>query len=212
MPTPRTVLVTGASGALGSAVVEAFQQQGDHVVAASHPEYDLSKPEAAARAAAAAGRPLGALIHLVGAYAGGQSTAATSDDTWRTMMSVNLDAAFYTVRAALPNLLAAPGGRIIMIGSRNAVLPVANSAAYNAAKAGLVALVQSMAQEVGPQGATANVVLPSTIDTLANRRAMPKADFSRWVRPAAIAALIVWLASPAAQDVNGAAIPIYGKS
>ncbi|MGH9520754.1 MAG: SDR family oxidoreductase, partial [Terriglobales bacterium] len=161
---------------------------------------------------AAAGRPLGALIHLVGAYAGGQSVAETSDDTWRSMMSVNLDAAFYTARAALPNLLAAPGGRIIMIGSRNAVLPVANSAAYNAAKAGLVSLAQTLAHEVAAQGATVNVVLPSTIDTPANRRAMPKADFSRWVPPAAIANLILWLASPAAQDVTGAASPIYGRS
>lgn len=211
MPTPRTILITGASGALGSAVVEAFGQQGDHVVTASHPEYDLSQPADAARAAAAAGQPLGALIHLVGTFAGGQSVAETSDATWRMLMSVNLDAAFYTARAALPALLAAPGARIIMIGARNALLPVANLSAYNVSKAGVVALVQTLAHEIGPRGATANAVLPSTIDTAANRHAMPKADFSRWVAPSAIANLIVWLASPQAQDVNGAAIPIYGR-
>lgn len=212
MPSPRTVLITGASGALGSAVVEAFTRQGDRVVTASHPEYDLTQAADAARAAAAAGPSLGALIHLVGTFAGGQSVAETSDATWRMLMSVNLDAAFYTARAAMPALLAAPGGRIVMIGARNALLPVANLSAYNVSKAGVVALMQTLAQEMGPQGGTANAVLPSIIDTAANRRAMPKADYSRWVAPSAIAHLITWLASPQAQDVNGAAVPIYGKS
>jgi NAD(P)-dependent dehydrogenase (short-subunit alcohol dehydrogenase family) len=208
----RNVLVTGASGALGGAVVDAFEAAGDHVVKASHPSYDLTKPEDAARAVASVTGELAVVVHVVGAFAGGQPVAATDDATWRGMMSINLDTAFYVARAAVPRLTAQPGGRLIMIGSRNAIVPAANLAAYNASKAGLVSLVQTVALEIAERGATANVVLPSVIDTGANRKAMPKADASRWVKPAEIAALIVWLASEPAQAVNGAALPIYGRA
>jgi len=206
----RTVLITGASGGLGAAVVAAFEAQGDAVIGASHPEYDLTRPEEAARAVAAAGAPLGALVHLMGGFAGGESVAATGDATWRRMMTLNLDSAFYMARAAVPALTAQPGGRIVLIGSRTAVVPAANLAAYNAAKAGVVALGRTLALELAPLGATCNVILPSVIDTPANRAAMPKADWTSWVQPSAIAELIRWLASPAASDVNGAVIPIYG--
>lgn len=208
----RIVLVTGASGALGAAVVSALEAQGDRVVAASHPEFDLTRPEAAARAVAAAGAGLRALVHLAGAFAGGQPVASTSDATWRAMMSVNLDAAFYIARAAVPAITAAPGGRIIMVGSRNALVPAAHTAAYSASKAGLVSLVQTLALELAPLGATVNAVLPSTMDTSANRAAMPQADFTRWVPTSAVAALIRCLASPEAGSTSGAAIPIYGRS
>ncbi|HXR98787.1 MAG TPA: SDR family oxidoreductase [Terriglobales bacterium] len=208
----RNVLVTGASGALGGAVARAFEANGDRVIKASHPAYDLTKPEDAARAVAGVEGGLAVVVHVVGAFAGGQPVAATDDATWRAMMSINLDAAFYVARAAVPRLTAEPGGRLIMIGSRNAVSPAANLAAYNASKAGLVSLVQTLALEIAERGATANVVLPSVIDTPANRGAMPKADASRWVKPDEIAALIVWLASDAAQAVSGAAIPMYGRA
>lgn len=208
----RSVLITGATGGLGTAVVAAFEAQGDRVIGVGHPGYDLTRPEDAARAVKDVGGPLGALIHLMGGFAGGQPVAATDDATWRRMMSMNLDAAFYMARAAVPALLASPGGRIVMVGSRTAVEPAANLAAYNASKAGLVALVRTLALEVGPRGATANVVLPSVIDTPGNRAAMPTADPAQWVAPASIAGLIAWLASPAASDVNGAVIPIYGRA
>jgi NAD(P)-dependent dehydrogenase (short-subunit alcohol dehydrogenase family) len=208
----RNVLITGASGALGGAVVAAFTAQGDRVVGASHPEYDLTSPDDAARAVASVPGALSVVVHVMGAFAGGQPVAATDDATWRKMMSLNLDAAFYVARAAVPRLTAQPGGRMIMIGSRTALEPAANLAAYNVSKAGLVSLVRTMALELAADAATANVVLPSVIDTPANRAAMPKADFSRWVSPASIAAMIVWLASTAAQDVTGAALPIYGRA
>ncbi|MGH9486381.1 MAG: SDR family NAD(P)-dependent oxidoreductase [Terriglobales bacterium] len=210
MPPLRNILITGASGGLGSAVVAAFAA--DHVLAVSHPEYDLTRPDEAARVVAAAGRPLHALIHLVGGFAGGTSVADTDDATWRRMMALNLDAAFYMTRAAVPALLAQPGGRIVLVGSRNAVVPAANLAAYNASKAGVVALARTLALEIASRAATCTVVLPSVIDTPANRAAMPRANFQAWVQPSSIAALIHWLTSPEAADVNGAVIPIYGQS
>ncbi len=212
MPAARNILITGASGGLGGAVVAAFTASGDHITAASHPDFDLTQPAAAARAVAAAGSPLQVLVHLVGGFAGGTSVAETGDEIWRRMMTLNLDAAFYTVRAAVPAMLVRPGGRIVLMGSRNAVAPAAKLAAYNVAKAGVVALARTVALEVAARGATCNVILPSVIDTPGNRAAMPKADPGKWVQPASIAALIHWLASPAAADINGAVIPIYGQS
>lgn len=208
----RNILITGASGGLGSAVVAAFEQLGDRVTPVSHPEYDLTHADDAARAVAAAGEPLHALIHLAGGFAGGTTVAETPDEVWRRMMSLNLDAAFFACRAAAPRLSAQPGGRVVLIGSRTAVAPAAQLAAYNASKAGLVALGKTLALELAPRRATCNIVLPSVINTAANRAAMPQADHAAWVRPEAIAALIVWLASPEAADVNGAAIPIYGQA
>jgi NAD(P)-dependent dehydrogenase (short-subunit alcohol dehydrogenase family) len=109
-------------------------------------------------------------------------------------------------------MLAQKRGRIIAVGSRAGVEPVATLSAYSASKAALVALVRSAAAELVSTGVTANVVLPSVIDTPENRASDPKADYSTWVKPASIADLIVYLASDAAADVNGAAIPIYGKA
>lgn len=212
MADTRTVVVTGASGGLGTAVTAAFAAQGDRVIGISHPDFDLTQPAEAARALASVGGPVHALIHLMGGFAGGQPVAETSDVTWRKMMAMNLDAAFYTARAAVPALVRQPGGRIVMVGSRTAVAPAAGLAAYNVSKAGVVALVKTLALELAPQGATANVVLPSVIDTPGNRASMPAADPGKWVKPESIAELIRWLASPQAGDVNGAAIPIYGQA
>ena len=206
----RNVLITGASGGLGAAVTAAFEAQGDRVLGVSHPEYDLARPDECARAVSAAGGAIGALVHLMGGFAGGESVATTSDATWRRMMTINLDAAFYMARAAVPALTAERGGRVVLIGSRTAVLPAANLAAYNVSKAGVVALGRTLALELAPLGATCNVILPSVMDTPANRAAMPKANWSNWVPPGAVAELIRWLASAGAGDVNGAVIPIYG--
>ena len=127
------------------------------------------------------------------------------------MIDLNLNAAFYCARAALPAMIEARYGRIVAIGSKTAVEPVATLAAYGASKAALVALVRTIALEVKRSGVTANVVLPSVIDTPANRAANPGTDFSRWVTPESIARLLLCLASEAAADVNGAVVPIYGR-
>jgi NAD(P)-dependent dehydrogenase (short-subunit alcohol dehydrogenase family) len=156
--------------------------------------------------------PIDALVHLVGGFAGGSPVAETTDQTWDSMININLRAAFCCMRAALKPMQAAGHGRIVAIGTRMAVEPTPNFAAYAVSKAALVALVKNVAAEGQKFGVTANVVLPSTIDTPVNRAAMPKADFSRWVAPQSIAKLLVFLASDAAADTSGAVIPIYGRA
>jgi NAD(P)-dependent dehydrogenase (short-subunit alcohol dehydrogenase family) len=128
------------------------------------------------------------------------------------MMTLNLRAAFCAMRAVLKPMTAAKYGRIVAVGSRAAVEPTPNFAAYSVSKAGLVALVKNVAAEGRDSGITANVVLPSTIDTPLNRKSMPQSDFSRWVKPESIAKTLVWLASEASGDVSGAVIPIYGRA
>jgi NAD(P)-dependent dehydrogenase (short-subunit alcohol dehydrogenase family) len=153
-----------------------------------------------------------ALVHLIGGFGGGSRLWETSDATWDSMMNINLRAAFLTMRAVLKPMTVARRGRIVAIGSRAAIEPLANFAAYAVAKSALVALIKNVAAETRDLGITANVVLPSTIDTAANRKAMPKADFSTWVAPESIAKLLLWLASDQAADVSGAVIPIYGRA
>jgi NAD(P)-dependent dehydrogenase (short-subunit alcohol dehydrogenase family) len=224
--TDRVILITGASGGLGRAVCQAFLDAGAIVAGVSrsggppvaHTRFlpipaDLTAPEQAAaaveRARSHSGR-LDALIHLVGGFAGGQPIEHTDDATWQRMLDLNLNAAFHALRAVLPVLRAAGQGRIVAVGSRTAVEPAARLSAYGVSKAALVALVRTCALELKATRITANAVLPGVIDTAANRAADPAADFSKWVAPQSIASLILWLASDAASDVNGAAIPIYG--
>jgi NAD(P)-dependent dehydrogenase (short-subunit alcohol dehydrogenase family) len=151
-------------------------------------------------------------VHILGGFGGGQPIAETSDKTWDGMMTLNLRAAFCAMRAVLKPMTAAKYGRIVAVGSRAAVEATPNFAAYSVSKAGLVALVKNVAAEGKDLGITSNVVLPSTIDTAANRQAMPKSDFSRWVQPESIAKTLVYLASKEAGDVSGAVIPIYGRA
>jgi NAD(P)-dependent dehydrogenase (short-subunit alcohol dehydrogenase family) len=156
--------------------------------------------------------PIDALIHLVGGFSGGKPIAETDDKTWDLMMNVNVRVAFNAIRAVLKPMTEARRGRIVAIGSRAAVEPSPKLAAYAVSKAALVALVKNTAAEVKDLGITANVVLPSTIDTAANRNAMPQSDFSKWVTPESIAKTLLWLTSDAASDVSGAVIPIYGRA
>jgi NAD(P)-dependent dehydrogenase (short-subunit alcohol dehydrogenase family) len=218
-----SVIITGAGGGLGTAVCRAFLERGAPVIGVERswreaPAFpavsaDLSTKEGCGAMIAEARKhgPIDALVHLVGGFGGGSPVAETSDETWDLMMTVNLRAAFLAIRAALKPMLEAGRGRIVAIGSRAAVEASPNFAAYAVSKAALVALVKNVAAEVKDRGIAANVILPGTIDTPANRRAMPDADFSKWVAPDSIANLIVWLVLDAA-GVSGAAIPIYGRA
>ena len=219
-----SVLITGASGGLGTAVCQTFLETGAKVIGVARNwtepvsfltlSVDLTTAEGcdAMVEQALAHGPIDALVHLLGGFGGGQSVAETSDKTWDGMMTLNLRASFCTMRAVLKPMTAAKYGRIIAVGSRAAVEPMPSYAAYSVSKAGLVALVKNVATETKDLGITANVVLPSTIDTPVNRKAMPKSDFSRWVKPESIAKTLVWLASREAGDVSGAVIPIYGRA
>jgi NAD(P)-dependent dehydrogenase (short-subunit alcohol dehydrogenase family) len=152
------------------------------------------------------------LAHTVGGFAGGQSVAQTDDVTFQTMFDLNVNSTFYLLRAALPVMRGTGNARIIAIGSRAALVPGPAVGAYSASKAAMVSLIQTVALENKDAGLTANVILPGTIDTPTNRKAMPNADTSQWVRPSTIASLMLWLAGDAGKDVNGAVIPVYGGS
>ncbi len=216
------VLVTGATGGLGPAVVRAFLDNGAAAVfgvARSwdgrtlpegnfHPvEADLTTADGC-RAVVERARPFNVLVHVVGGFAGGNPVGATSDAVFDRMIDLNLRSAFYMFREAAPPMLEAGQGRIIAVGSRAGAEPGPNLSAYVVSKAGLHALVRSVSLEVAGTGVTVNAILPSVIDTPANRRAMPHADTSAWVKPEAIAKTVVWLASDEAAVVNGALIPV----
>jgi NAD(P)-dependent dehydrogenase (short-subunit alcohol dehydrogenase family) len=128
------------------------------------------------------------------------------------MLNANLRSAFYIISAVIPHMRRQGSGRILAIGSRSAVEPAAMSAAYNASKAALVSLIRTVAIENQDQGISANIVLPGTMDTPANRNADPAADYSKWVQPEQVAALLVHLASGNASQISGAVIPIYGSA
>lgn len=225
--TERTALVTGANGGLGTYVTKALLDAGFAVIglAPKIQQSDFEDPKftalpaaldnlAAAKKAAdtviARFGKIDVLAHLVGGFAGGQSVADTDDATFQRMLDMNLNSAFHILRAVLPHMRKAKAGRIIAIGSRAAESPGASVGAYSASKAALVSLIRTVALENKDASITANVLLPGTIDTPANRKAMPGADVSQWVRPASIASLIVWIAGDAGKDVTGAAIPVYG--
>ncbi len=218
------VIITGAGGGLGTAVAKVFSDSGATVIGVERDwrqtmpfttiSADLTSAAGCEKMAAEAAKigSIDALVHLVGGFAGGSPVSETSDATWDLMMNINLRTAFLTMRAVLKPMTAAKKGRIVAIGSRPAVESMPNFAAYAVAKAGVVALIKNVSAETKDLGITANAVLPSVIDTEANRKAMPNADFSRWVRPESIAKLLLWLTSDEAADVSGAVIPIYGRA
>jgi NAD(P)-dependent dehydrogenase (short-subunit alcohol dehydrogenase family) len=228
--TGSNILITGATGGLGEAVVSAFLREGAFVAGAARHwandgsvdnllkvRADLTTPEgagAAVRALLDARGRLDAVVHLMGGFAMDGPLASTKIETWDRMMDMNARSAFLIFRAALAAQTATPVGlrRLIAVGSRAGVQASPGVAAYAVSKAALHALVVHVAAEVVDQGITVNAVLPGTIDTEANRAAMPKADFSKWVRPETIAETLVWLASNAAQATSGALIPVYGRS
>jgi NAD(P)-dependent dehydrogenase (short-subunit alcohol dehydrogenase family) len=152
------------------------------------------------------------LVHVVGGFAGGKSVAETDDSTWEQMRDLNLTSAFYVLRATIPHLRKSGSGRIVAIGSLAAAEPHPGLGAYVTFKAALVSLVRTVALENKDAGLTANVVLPGTMDTPANRKAMPDADFSKWLQPADVADLIVWLADERAAHITGTSIPIDSPS
>lgn len=224
----KIVLVTGADGGLGTYVTQAFLDAGATVIGSSRSIQQSAFSSAnfialSAQIATADGAKslvnevasrfgkLDVLAHTVGGFAGGQSIADTDDATFQRMFDMNLNSVFYMLRAAIPLLRKSPSGRILAIGSRAALEPGTGVGAYSASKAAVVSLIRTAALENKDAGMTANVILPGTMDTPANRKAMAKADFSKWVRPASIASLMTWLASDAGKDVNGAVIPVYGN-
>lgn len=224
----KVALITGAKGGLGSSVTNAFLAAGATVAGVSrsirdsdfdHPKFfavpaELSNSDAARTVVGAvldrAGR-IDILVHLVGGFKGGQAVADTDDSLVEEMFEVNVKSAFYMAKAVLGHMRDRGAGRVIAIGSRAALESNRNVGAYSASKAALIALIRAIASENAKFGITANIILPGTMDTAANRRAMPNADYKKWVQLDQVATLIVSLASDELSQVTGASIPIYGR-
>ncbi|MFI6264644.1 SDR family NAD(P)-dependent oxidoreductase [Micromonospora sp. NPDC051006] len=226
----RSVLVTGGTGGLGEAVTAAFREAGWRVVvpgregaSAAAPAgdvvrlvADLTDPAGAARAVEAASgdpaAPLRAVVNLVGGYASGGLVHETPVEEFDRMFTANLRPTHLVTRAALPHLIAAGGGAIVCVSARAALAPFPGAAGYATAKAAVLAFANAVAVEYRRSGVRCNTVLPSVIDTPANRAAQPDADHSRWVAPAEIAPVIRFLASDESAPTSGAAVPVYGRA
>ncbi len=152
------------------------------------------------------------VVALVGGWAGGRDVAETDDVRFERMIDLNLRSAFNTVRASIPHVREAEWGRIVLMGSKHGVYTPSGQAAYNVAKAGVIALAASVASELSDTEVTCNALLPSVIDTVATRAALPFADYVSWPKPAEIASVIDFLASPRSRVINGAAIPVSGNA
>ena len=233
--TSRTILVTGGTGALGGAVVSRLLADG-HRVAATW----VVKEEAEALRAAvgetdrleivetdvtdsasiattledveASLGPVEALVHLVGAWKGGEPVHELSLDTWDRMLGLNLRSAALCARAVLPSMRDRGWGRIVFVSSRTAREGRAGQVAYAVAKSGVAVLAETIAEENRGLDVTANIVAPSTLDTPANRAAMPTASFDTWVPPEDVAGSISFLVSEEAGQLRGAWLPVYGSA
>lgn len=229
-------LITGGTGGLGGAVTRAFLDRGDRAVVTyiideeaaemrrTFPEIDdrlhLEKVDVTDPAAIGDlvrqiretwGR-IDSLLNLVGGWRGGPPVHETSDTDFDLMLTLNLRTAFTCCRAAVPLMIERNYGRIVNVSSRTARQPAAGQAPYAIGKAGVITLTETLALELRDYEINVNCVLPSVIDTPANRRDMAGADFSRWVRPEQLAAVLRWLTSPEADPINGAAIPVYARA
>jgi len=232
----RVVLITGATGSLGTTVARTFAETGARLALTSRSAGGLEQLVAALRVPAertmtVAGdatqpdqveRLIGAvearlggidvLLNTVGGWRGGKRVGETPLEEWEHMMALNLHSAFHFSRQVLPRMLETGWGRIVHVSSKTAVHPRAKQVGYAVSKLALIALTETIALEVKGTGVTANVILPSTIDTPDNREMMPKADPSQWVETGQIAAMMRFLCSEAGAAINGARIPMYGDA
>ena len=221
----RRIAITGGFGALGAATVQAALDAGARVVAIDRTNppagglgdatclggVDLADPSAAKEALAAAAKAMGgldALVNIAGTFRY-ETVADGNLDTWDLLYRVNLRTAVAASQAALEHLQA--GGRIINIGAASALKAGAGVAAYTASKSGVMRLTESLAEELKGRDITVNALLPSILDTPANRADMPDAEFSRWVSPQQLAQVIMFLVSEQSSAITGALIPVTGR-
>ena len=218
--TGKRVLVTGSAGVAGRAVASAFQAAGATVTGvdivddeAPWPTIvaDLIDPDGAASAVAQAG-VIDVLANIAGGFTMGDDIVGTTDDTWDFMMNLNARTALNMCRAAVPGMVASGAGKIVNVGARGALRGAAAMGAYIASKSVVIRLTETLSDELKRKGINVNCILPSIIDTPRNRADMPKAKFAEWVSPEAIADVVLFLASPAADAIHGASIPVEGLS
>lgn len=227
----RVVLITGATGDLARAVVPVFADEGGPLVLTARDAQelqaiadgldvptlthtaDLTDPESVGALVQAAEERFGhvdVLVHLAGAFASNNPVAELDFDAWHKMLRLNFEAAVYVARAVLPGMVARGYGKLVYVGARTAQQPAAGSLGYAAAKAGLEALVKTLAAENKRKGINANMVTLTSLKTETNRQANPKGKYEDWVDPADVATVLRFLASDEARAIHGAIVPVWG--
>lgn len=229
---PGSALITGGTGGLGAAVTRAFLDAGWRVVVPLYKEAerervdahdrlvlelaDLLDPESSAAvvklADADAAAPLQAVVNLVGGFQEGGRVHETPVEDFEAQLRLNLRPTYLVTQAALPHLQAAGGGAVVCVSTRAALRPFAGASGYVVSKAAVLAFVDALAVEYRDDGIRANAILPSVIDTLANRRSMPDAKHERWVKPEQIASVVRFLCEDGSAAVSGAHVPVYGRA
>lgn len=230
----KVVLITGGTGALGKSLTQRFVSSGATTIAtylndekiealkgqntinAELIKADVTREEQVIKLISTIVERFGhidILVNSVGGYLGGKSVTDLEEHEWDLMMNLNLKSAFLISKHVIPVMKSSvPGGKIVHISSKTGLKSEGHDSAYAASKSGLIRLVESIAQETKELGINVNCILPSVIDTEANRRAMPKADFSRWVKTDDLTNVVFFLCSQEAKVITGAAIPTYGLS
>lgn len=231
----KLIVVTGGTGGLGRAVSLAFLEEGARVAVTYRDpaEFATLKTAAGSNASSLSGEAvdvtdeaavrqfvdgilsnrdqIDALVNAVGGYAGGINLWELDPNTFEKMLALNLRSGYVLARVIVPVLLKQKHGAIVNVASQAALDHAAGAAAYAASKAAALAMMDSLAEDVRGSGVRVNTILPSIIDTEPNRKAMPKADFSKWPKPEEIARVILFLCSDGARVIHGAAIPVYGE-
>lgn len=232
----QTIIITGAGGNLGAAVVRLFQESGASLVLLDYSEDSLQnafpelvvsdqhlifqgmdvnntkKLESLIEQTVAKYSRIDVLVNTIGGFREGIPIHETTDSNWDLLFNLNARSVFTLSRAVIPIMKAAKSGKIVNIAARLGLKGAAGQAVYSAAKSSVIRLTESMAAELIDDDINVNCVLPGTIDTPQNRSAMPGAEFDRWVKPESIARVIRFLVSSDADAITGASIPVYGKS
>jgi NAD(P)-dependent dehydrogenase (short-subunit alcohol dehydrogenase family) len=229
--TNKIVLVTGGTGALGRAITAAFIASDAKVVSSyvidreieqlkkeskavvELIKTDVTKEEEVEKLVLSVISKYGridVLVNVVGGYLGGKSVSELDEKEWDLMMTMNLKSAFLISKHVIPQMVSSKYGKIMHVSSRTGLKSSGYDSAYAASKSGLIRLVESLSEEVKDSNINVNCIMPSTIDTEANRRAMPTADHSKWVKPQDLANVVLFLCSDEANVITGAAIPTYG--
>ena len=227
----RTVLVTGGTGALGRAITSAFIECNARVISSYVVEReieqlkaetksvvklikaDITKEEEVKRLVSNIINKFGhihILVNVVGGYFGGKSVSELDEKEWDLMMTMNLKSAFLISKHVIPQMIFSKYGKAVHVSSRTGLRSAGYDSAYAASKSGLIKLVESLSEETKESNINVNCIMPSIIDTEANRKAMPTADFSKWVKPEDLANVVLFLCSEDAKVITGAAIPTYG--
>ena len=216
----RVALITGASGALGRAALKVFADAGAIVsgcdkAGAAQMRFDVTDPDQALEAVDLVVRDHGRidiLLNLVGTWKPQPAVHEITDPAFDALMNVNFRSALNMSRAAMPVMYDGKWGRIINVGAKQGLQNTAKNSAYGVSKAAVISLTQSIAAEGHSRGVTCNAVVPSTMDTPANRASMPDSDFSKWVQPVHVAETMAFLCTDAGGNINGATLPVWNRA